>query len=341
MNNNLSEKSIKQKVINFFKNPKEALSFILPIVFALIMICPVPYYVTIGGGVLSLDDKIKISGEKDKNGSLNSAYVMEIKSNVLFYLLSYVVPSYERSKVKDVILEEESIKDYAFRSRLDFTNSIDNATKVAFEKAGKEVKITKTHFYVSYVFKEAITDIKTGDEIIKIENSVISSYEELTNLITNYYYKDELKITVLRDKKEIICYAKPTIIEEAKKIGINIIEKYDLETNPKMTLNFTSSEQGPSGGLMLALNIYNKLVANDITKGKKIVGTGTIDFDGTVGAIGGVKYKVMGAAKAKADIFLVPIENYKEANDFKNEKGYKIKIIPISSFDEALIELSK
>ena len=53
---------------------------------------------------------------------------------------------------------------------------------------------------------------------------------------------------------------------------------------------------------MLTLAIYNSLVDKDITKGKKVVGTGTIEEDGSVGSIGGVKYKLNGAVRQKADV---------------------------------------
>ena len=55
-----------------------------------------------------------------------------------------------------------------------------------------------------------------------------------------------------------------------------------------------------------ALLIYDYLTEEDITKGRTIVGTGTIDENGNVGSIGGVKYKLKGAVKNKAEIFLVP-----------------------------------
>lgn len=54
---------------------------------------------------------------------------------------------------------------------------------------------------------------------------------------------------------------------------------------------------------MTTLEIYNSLTDDDLTKGYKIVGTGTIDMEGNVGMIGGVKYKLKGAIKKKADIF--------------------------------------
>ena len=107
----------------------------------------------------------------------------------------------------------------------------------------------------------------------------------------------------------------------------------------KITYNFKKRETGPSGGLTIALDIYNHLVEEDITKGYKIVGTGTIDKNGLVGEIGGVKYKLQGAVKDNADIFIVPKENYEEAITEKNKHNYKINIISVSTFDEAIEKL--
>ena len=71
--------------------------------------------------------------------------------------------------------------------------------------------------------------------------------------------------------------------------------------------------------------------------GKTIVGTGTIDINGNVGPIGGVKYKLKGAVKNKAEIFIVPNgENYEEAIKLKKENNYKIDIIGVNTIDDAL-----
>ena len=96
------------------------------------------------------------------------------------------------------------------------------------------------------------------------------------------------------------------------------------------------SESGPSGGLITALAIYDAITKEDITKGKKIVGTGTISQDGKVGEIGSVSYKIASAAKAKADIFLCPKENYKEAKKYAKKHNLKIKIKVVSTFEDAI-----
>ena len=92
---------------------------------------------------------------------------------------------------------------------------------------------------------------------------------------------------------------------------------------------------------MMSLAIYNQLVKEDITGGKKIVGTGTIDISGNVGEIGGVKYKLIGAVKDDADIFICPEENYSEAIEVALDKEYDITIISASTFNEAIKKLEE
>ena len=127
--------------------------------------------------------------------------------------------------------------------------------------------------------------------------------------------------------------------------GIRMAEtsckSYGYEVDPEVNITSKASEAGSSGGLMMSLTIYNQLVEEDITKGKKIVGTGTIDIDGNVGEIGGVKYKLIGAVKNDADIFMCPIENYEEAKKVAEEKDYDITIIAVHTFQEAIEKLEE
>ena len=83
------------------------------------------------------------------------------------------------------------------------------------------------------------------------------------------------------------------------------------------------------------LKVYNALTKEDITHGLKIVGTGTIDFDGNAGEIDGVKYKLLGAVKNKADIFICPKENYEEAINLVNNRKLNIKVVGVSTLKEA------
>jgi PDZ domain-containing protein len=66
---------------------------------------------------------------------------------------------------------------------------------------------------------------------------------------------------------------------------------------------------GPSAGLMFALGIVDKLTPGDMTGGKFVAGTGTIDDAGKVGPIGGIQMKTVGARNKGARYFLTPEEN--------------------------------
>jgi PDZ domain-containing protein len=66
---------------------------------------------------------------------------------------------------------------------------------------------------------------------------------------------------------------------------------------------------GPSGGLIFALGIVEKLTPEDLLKGRVVAGTGTISIDGHVGAIGGIDDKIIAAKKAGATLFLAPADN--------------------------------
>jgi PDZ domain-containing protein len=70
---------------------------------------------------------------------------------------------------------------------------------------------------------------------------------------------------------------------------------------------------GPSAGLMFTLAVIDKLTPGDLTGGRFVAGTGTIDASGDVGAIGGIPFKMMAARAAGATMFLVPADNCTEA----------------------------
>ena len=100
----------------------------------------------------------------------------------------------------------------------------------------------------------------------------------------------------------------------------------------------TGNVGGPSAGLMMALNVYNNLVPNDITNSLVIAGTGTIEIDGSVGPVGGVKQKVIAAKRAGAELILVPTANFEEAKPLATDST---NIVAIDSFEEALQVISE
>ena len=92
-------------------------------------------------------------------------------------------------------------------------------------------------------------------------------------------------------------------------IGVGLRMDYDLPID--VTLN-TGRVGGPSAGLMFSLAIYDVLTPGELTGGKNIAGTGTMQDDGSVGPIGGIRQKLVGAKRAGASYFLAPADNCDE-----------------------------
>ena len=299
---------------------------------------PLPYYIYAGGGTININDRVIVEDSSHSSGSLNFAYVKELEGNVASFILGNIIPWYDVEKEEDVELnEDETSEDIMFRNRIYLENANQTAIMLGYTKAGKEVDVKDKHFYIIYVEEKEDNGLRVGDELISVNGKEIDDVTDYTNEIQNHEVGDEVEVTVIRDDKEKNVVATVKEGEDYKVTGVSVSTIYEYDTNPKIELNFKDSEGGPSGGLMLTLAIYDKLTDKDLTNGLKIVGTGTISSDGTVGEIGGVKYKLNGAVKAKADLFLVPKgDNYKEALKEKEEHDYDIEIKAIGTFDEAV-----
>lgn len=306
---------------------------------------PLPYYILVSGGTIDVSDRVTIEEGYNQEGSFNLAYVNELKGTMPTVLLSYVIPNWTLYEESNYTLDEtESIEDINLRSKLELNESLQSSVKVAYEEAGKAFEIKDSSHYIYYVydFVKKYADIKVGDKIISYDGRKLNDLEAYRSYVNSRNMDDEIELEIERkNKKQKV---KLKVYEENKKLytGIMVITIHSYETEPEVKFNFKTNESGPSGGLTLALAIYNKLTEEDITKGLTIVGTGTISEDGTVGAIGGVEYKLKGAVKEKADIFIVPFgSNYEDAKKLKEKEGYDIDIIEVSTFQEAIQKLKE
>ena len=310
------------------------------IVFMATILYPLPYYIYTGGGTINVKDKIHIENKETK-GDFNLCYVEQINANIPTFLLSKLLSNWDSVSKEEVSLnDKEDIKDIYKRDKIYLEEANQNAIFVAYKKAGKSVNILDKHLYIIYLEEDSDTDLKIGDDILEIDGSKIDSLADISKILDSYEVGSKLNIKVKRNKKEMMKYAIVHEKDDRKLIGIALTSICDYEVDPKITFTFSNSESGPSGGFMVTIAIYNQLIDNDISNGLKIAGTGTIDIEGNVGSIGGVKYKLKGAVDSKSDIFLVPAgENYEEAIKYQKKYHYDIKIIGISTFEEAIEKL--
>ena len=295
-----------------------------------------PYVIYTPGGVVNLNDRIEVSDGYEIDGSLNMSYVSLVKGTLPMILLSYLLPNWDLVNQEEITREDESVDELLELEKLYMKSSIDNATILAFNKSGKYLEITKEVNNIVYIADEADTDLEMYDEVISADGKDINNVAELREIVNSKNEGDTIKFIVLRNGKEKECSAKIYDTEDGLKVGISFLTTYEYDTDPSINIETKSSESGSSGGLMLTLAIYDLITEDDIAAGRTIVGTGTISVDGTVGEIDGVKYKLLGASKNAADIFLCPMENYEEAITVKEEFDLDIEIKGVATFDEAL-----
>jgi len=299
---------------------------------------PLPYTIYTSGGIIDITNKVTLEQEYKQSGSFNFSYVSELKGTIPTVVLSYIIPDWDLIKTKSTLPNNKEGDNINYRNRLFLDDSIQNVTMFIYEKLGKELNIIDKKYYVVYIDKSAFTNLEIGDAILEINGKKMTDIKEYMEVVNNSNYSDTLNLKIKNLKHVIINKTIQVLNYKNNKItGIYVIPKIKYEAIPKITYNFSDNESGPSGGLMLALTIYNKLTKEDITRGKKIVGTGTIDIDGNVGEISGIEYKLKGAVRQKADIFFVPMgNNYNDAMSLKEKNNYKITIIGVSTFNDAL-----
>lgn len=323
---------------------KEEYKFIfLLILLFIICVYPVNYYIITGGGISDVSSRIDVSNNEKIKGSFNISYVEELEGTLLTYGLSYVIPTWERDSANNYKYESsESIADIDFRNDLDLKVANENAIYWAYSLANKKVEKISSKVYVIMVDdKKYKNPLKVQDELISIDGNNYDNLNDYKNYIQTKNKGDKVIIKIKRKnvEKNLSC----TIYENNNKkligVGLQVLNNY--KTDPKIKIKFKKSESGPSGGLITTLEIYNQLTKKDLTKGYTIAGTGTIESDGTIGQIGGVKYKILGAEKSKADYFLVPDgENYIEAKKYVKEKNMKIKLIKVKNIKQAISKLN-
>ncbi len=331
-------KKIKDWFKYFIKDYYKMIIFL--IIFFIVVNYPVPYYVFTSGGITDLSDRFEITDAYEQKGSYNLSYVNQLDGNVLTYFLSNIISGWDAVEVeKYQYNSEESLEELLLRDKMSLLNANQTAVMIAYYKADKEIKINSktTYVYALYDFIEPDVKIKIGDILHSIDGNSVENISILREIIQNKNVGDTVELEFERGDSTYKANIKIKDISGVKAIGLAFINIYDYEVTPEIRFKFRDSESGSSAGLMTTLAIYDTLIPEDLTNGLKIAGTGTIEEDGSVGEIGGIKYKLAGAERDDADVFFAPTgENYEEAKKIKKEKGYNVEVIEVKTLDDAI-----
>jgi PDZ domain-containing protein len=171
--------------------------------------------------------------------------------------------------------------------------------------------------------------IETGDVITSVDGEPVLSVGELRTALGEHGTETPARLEVVRDDETVEVEVTPVERNGQVVIGVGVRMRYEFPIDVEIRLDDVG---GPSAGMMFALGIVDKLTPGAMTGGESVAGTGTIDSDGEVGGIGGIRQKLWGAVDSGADWFLAPEANCGEVVGHVPDG---LEVFAVSTLDEA------
>ncbi len=155
--------------------------------------------------------------------------------------------------------------------------------------------------------------LEPGDQILQIDSTPVTVPGDVAKAMGGVKPGQTVTVKVRREQDQTLEEKVTTVAsprDPAKAfMGISV----GTDFRAPFQLDFSlGGVGGPSAGMMLSLGIIDKLTPGELNGGKFVAGTGTITPDGTVGPIGGIEQKLVGARRAGATLFLAPAANCAE-----------------------------
>ncbi|MEJ4097608.1 putative periplasmic serine endoprotease DegP-like precursor [Corynebacterium bovis DSM 20582 = CIP 54.80] len=241
--------------------------------------------------------------------------------------------------LEQVIPSNTSPEDVQRQNAAAFAASESNATVAAMNHLGKPLETM-----VAGVNDDSPASgaVKENDIITAVDGQQVRVPGDVADKIADRSPGDRVTLSVRRqghdEKVEVTLGEVPESLRSdsgaSAFLGVTMVAQPAGDLRVEYNLKDIG---GPSAGLMFSLAVVDKLSPGELSGGRFIAGTGTIDADGSVGPIGGITHKIAAAAHAGAEAFLVPEGNCAEATS----RGYDgdLTLIKVSSLDQAVDEL--
>lgn len=296
----------------------------------------VPGYTFNTLGSYSGKQLITISGapQTQSQGQLRMLTIGEIQGLTTFQVIRGWLDNDDAVVPREIVIPEGQTQQQTDQENADmFASSQNSAVTVALRHEGYPVLVTVASVVAG---KPAEGHLRAGDVITAVAGKPIRSSADLVSDVQAAKAGQPLAISYTRGGAPGQTTVTPIDGAGGKpQIGITTDQKQPSPITVKFSLDNVG---GPSAGLMFTLGIIDKLEPEDLTGGKIIAGTGTIDDDGNVGAIGGIPQKMVAAYHAGARIMLAPAANCEEALHHP-VKG--LELVKVTTIDDALAALEQ
>ena len=312
--------------------------------FVLILLAGVrvPYLATSPGPVTEIHGIIEVDGAEafDPDGELFFLTISRPSDSltILEFLEAWRDPEIDIVE-RDAVIPAGQTSDERRRQNLELMmNSQQIAVAVALDRLGYEVEVVGTGALVAEVLEGSggFGIVEVNDIVTAIDGMPVEFVEELITEVRSREVGDTVVLTISRDDELLdvqVVLGESETDPDLPIIGISVADAGAFFEFPFDVDIESGAVGGSSAGMMLTLGVYNRLSPDDITKGHRIAGTGTITPDGTVGQIGGMKQKTFAAIGVGAEYLLVPEGDFDVA--FAAADG-RIEVVPIGTIDEAL-----
>ncbi|GGI48540.1 PDZ domain-containing protein [Agromyces flavus] len=151
--------------------------------------------------------------------------------------------------------------------------------------------------------------LEPDDVILSVDGEAVHSVDELRSALGEHGTDTPAQFEVRRGDETLTLEATPEDVDGQAVLGVGVRMEYEFPIDVEIRLDDVG---GPSAGMMFALGIVDKLTPGAMTGGDQVAGTGTIDSDGAVGGIGGIRQKLWAAHDDGADLFIAPEANCDE-----------------------------
>ncbi|HUO45444.1 MAG TPA: PDZ domain-containing protein [Acidimicrobiia bacterium] len=233
---------------------------------------------------------------------------------------------------------DQTDEEFVLRNRSLMDTSTQTAITLALQRLGYEITPVSDGIRVAELVDgtPAAAALQVDDVILRVDGQPVILVEDLAPIVTSRDIGETIALDVRRADAEVAVEVElvPRSDDpERAMIGIS------AETlNPRFEFPFPITIEagqigGPSAGMMYTLAVMDLLSPDDLTGGRVIAGTGTIDLAGNVGAIGGIRQKVVAAEAAGAEFMLVPAANFEEASTARRAD---MQLVSVATLDEAL-----
>ena len=296
---------------------------------------PGPAINTLGGDTTDQGQPIlTISGARTytTDGSLDLTTVSLRDHITLFEALRGWISSREAVVPREyVIPPDQTTQQNDKQNQVDMKASQDDATTAALGELGLETLSVDS----VTASGPSVGRLAPGDVIVSVDGTTIGSPHSLRTAVRAHRIGEQVVVAYLRHGRPgTVTITTGHAPDEPTQSAIGIATKAHSPITVSIRLKDIG---GPSAGLMFALGIIDKLGEQSLTGGKNIAGTGTIDANGKVGAIGGIAEKMLGAKDAGATVFLAPADNCKEA---AAHKPSGLRLVRVATLHEALAALA-